>query len=55
MLPQDIMLLICQELGARREFATLYHCSIVSRRIASIAVEQLYRLAIKTSVMPFSY
>lgn len=44
MLPQDIMLLICQELGARREFATLYHCSIVSRRIASIAVEQLYSI-----------
>ncbi|KAI1114613.1 hypothetical protein F5Y14DRAFT_450916 [Nemania sp. NC0429] len=43
-LPQDIMLLICQELGARREFATLYHCSRVSRRIASIAVEQLYSI-----------
>ncbi|KAI1162282.1 hypothetical protein F5B18DRAFT_388489 [Nemania serpens] len=43
-LPQDIMLLICQELGARREFATLYRCSMVSRRIASIAVEQLYSI-----------
>ncbi|KAI3343281.1 hypothetical protein F4824DRAFT_3164 [Ustulina deusta] len=43
-LPQDIMLLICQELGACREFATLYHCSMVSRRIASIAVEQLYSI-----------
>ncbi|KAI0430498.1 hypothetical protein F5Y09DRAFT_307660 [Xylaria sp. FL1042] len=41
-LPQDIMLLICRELGACREFATLYHCSMVSHRIASIAVEQLY-------------
>ncbi|KAI0873331.1 hypothetical protein GGS24DRAFT_399945 [Hypoxylon argillaceum] len=41
-LPQDIMLLICQELGARREFTTLYRCAMVSRRIASIAVEQLY-------------
>ncbi|KAI0455266.1 hypothetical protein F5B21DRAFT_472557 [Xylaria acuta] len=43
-LPQDIMLLICQELGARREFATLYRCSLLSRRVASIAVEQLYRI-----------
>ncbi|KAI1306573.1 hypothetical protein F5Y03DRAFT_134436 [Xylaria venustula] len=41
-LPQDIMLLICQELGTSRDFTTLYHCSMVSRRIASIAVEQLY-------------
>ncbi|KAI8626100.1 hypothetical protein F5Y19DRAFT_232830 [Xylariaceae sp. FL1651] len=44
MLPQDIILLICQELGAHREFATLYRCSMVSRRFASIAVEQLYRI-----------
>ncbi|KAI8944992.1 hypothetical protein F4801DRAFT_157390 [Xylaria longipes] len=43
-LPQDIMLLICQELGARREFATLYRCSLLSRRVASIAVEQLYSI-----------
>ncbi|TRX91260.1 hypothetical protein FHL15_007865 [Xylaria flabelliformis] len=43
-LPQDILLLICQELGARREFTTLYRCSLVSRRVASIAVEQLYSI-----------
>ncbi|KAI2637281.1 hypothetical protein GGS21DRAFT_489057 [Xylaria nigripes] len=42
MLPQDIMLLICQELGARREFTTLYRFSFLSRRTASIALEQLY-------------
>ncbi|KAJ8121939.1 hypothetical protein O1611_g9970 [Lasiodiplodia mahajangana] len=41
-LPQDIMLLICQELGARREFTTLYHCSMAGSRLASLAVEQLY-------------
>lgn len=41
-LPQEVMLLICRELGVRREFATLFHCSIVNRRIASIAIEQLY-------------
>ncbi|KAI1739929.1 hypothetical protein F4680DRAFT_420712 [Xylaria scruposa] len=43
-LPQDILLLICQELGARREFTTLYRCSLISRRVASIAVEQLYSI-----------
>ncbi|KAI0468337.1 hypothetical protein F4859DRAFT_211895 [Xylaria cf. heliscus] len=43
-LPQEIMLLIWQELGARREFATLYRCSLLSRRLASIAVEQLYSI-----------
>ncbi|KAI1810365.1 hypothetical protein GGS20DRAFT_203336 [Poronia punctata] len=41
-LPQDIMLLICQELGGRQEFATLYNCSLTSRRLAGIAIEQLY-------------
>ncbi|KAI0554318.1 hypothetical protein F4679DRAFT_353401 [Xylaria curta] len=43
-LPQDILLLICQELGAHREFTTLYRCSLLSRRVASIAVEQLYSI-----------
>ncbi|KAJ2980951.1 hypothetical protein NUW58_g6811 [Xylaria curta] len=38
------MLLICQELGARRDFTTLYHCALLSRRVASIAVEQLYSI-----------
>ncbi|TGJ88411.1 hypothetical protein E0Z10_g304 [Xylaria hypoxylon] len=47
-LPQDILLLICRELGALREFTTLYHCSTVSRRVASIAVEQLYGFVIGT-------
>lgn len=42
-LPQEIILLICQELGARREFDTLYRCALLGRRVASIAVEQLYR------------
>ncbi|KAI0015448.1 hypothetical protein F4780DRAFT_764058 [Xylariomycetidae sp. FL0641] len=41
-LPQDVMLLLCQELAARRDFATLFSCSQLSTRIASIALEQLY-------------
>ncbi|KAI1326638.1 hypothetical protein F5Y16DRAFT_223940 [Xylariaceae sp. FL0255] len=41
-LPQEIILIICGELGSRHEFTTLYKCSQVSRRVASIAVEQLY-------------
>ncbi|KAI0512726.1 hypothetical protein F5B22DRAFT_290920 [Xylaria bambusicola] len=41
-LPQDIMLLICEELGLRRQFGTLFNCSLVNHRTASIAVEQLY-------------
>ncbi|KAH8157723.1 hypothetical protein CIB48_g10528 [Xylaria polymorpha] len=43
-LPQEIILLICQELGARREFDTLYRCALLGRRVASIAVEQLYSI-----------
>lgn len=42
-LPQEIMLLLCQELGARHDFTTLYRCSFISRNVASIALEQLYR------------
>ncbi|KAI1423552.1 hypothetical protein F5Y12DRAFT_524532 [Xylaria sp. FL1777] len=43
-LPQEIMLLICRELGACRDFTTLYRCSMASYRMASIAVERLYSI-----------
>ncbi|KAI1268409.1 hypothetical protein F5Y18DRAFT_441196 [Xylariaceae sp. FL1019] len=43
-LPQDIWLLIAKELGERREFNTLFCCSVVSRKVSSLAVEQLYSI-----------
>ncbi|KAI0128722.1 hypothetical protein BJ170DRAFT_622715 [Xylariales sp. AK1849] len=43
-LPQDIILLLCQQLALRRDFPTLFRCSLVSRRVASIALEQLYSI-----------
>ncbi|KAI1465239.1 uncharacterized protein F4812DRAFT_466681 [Daldinia caldariorum] len=43
-LPQEIFLLLCEELAARRDFRTLFNCALVSRRIASIALEQIYRI-----------
>ncbi|KAK6949931.1 hypothetical protein Daesc_008254 [Daldinia eschscholtzii] len=41
-LPQEIFLLLCEELAARRDFGTLFNCALVSRRFASIALEQIY-------------
>ncbi|KAI8966695.1 hypothetical protein F5Y11DRAFT_361748 [Daldinia sp. FL1419] len=43
-LPQEICLLLCEELAARRDFGTLFNCSLVSRRVASIALEQMYSI-----------
>ncbi|KAI0844870.1 hypothetical protein F5Y00DRAFT_273541 [Daldinia vernicosa] len=43
-LPQEIFLLLCEELAARRDFGTLFNCSLVNRRIASIALEQIYSI-----------
>ncbi|KAI1658275.1 hypothetical protein F4813DRAFT_395968 [Daldinia decipiens] len=43
-LPQEIFLLLCEELAARRDFGTLFNCSLVSRRIASVALEQIYSI-----------
>ncbi|KAI0114787.1 hypothetical protein F4814DRAFT_459669 [Daldinia grandis] len=43
-LPQEIFLLLCEELAARRDFGTLFNCSLVSRRFASIALEQIYSI-----------
>ncbi|KAK6207261.1 hypothetical protein LQW54_007345 [Pestalotiopsis sp. IQ-011] len=41
-LPQDIILLICKELAWQRDFSTLFNCSLVSTRVARLALEQLY-------------
>ncbi|ORY68504.1 uncharacterized protein BCR38DRAFT_133652 [Pseudomassariella vexata] len=41
-LPQEIVLLVCQALAVQNDFSTLFRCSLVSRRVASIALEQLY-------------
>ncbi|KAI2631070.1 hypothetical protein GGR54DRAFT_635673 [Hypoxylon sp. NC1633] len=43
-LPQEIILLVCEELATRRDFHTLFQCSLVSHRVASIALEQLYSI-----------
>ncbi|KAI1758984.1 hypothetical protein GGR53DRAFT_185969 [Hypoxylon sp. FL1150] len=43
-LPQEIILLLCEELAAHRDFDTLFQCSVVSRRVARIALEKLYSI-----------
>ncbi|KAK8049943.1 hypothetical protein PG994_011673 [Apiospora phragmitis] len=43
-LPQDIILLLCEELAHRHDLATLLQVSLVSRRTASVALEQLYSI-----------
>ncbi|KAI1435138.1 hypothetical protein GGR50DRAFT_694472 [Xylaria sp. CBS 124048] len=41
-LPQEMILQICKELGAEGDFATLRNCALVSRRVSTIALEELY-------------
>ncbi|KAI0004869.1 hypothetical protein F4779DRAFT_599118 [Xylariaceae sp. FL0662B] len=43
-LPPDILLLLCEVIAARRDFGSLFRCSLTSRRLASIALEQLYSI-----------
>ncbi|KAF3019420.1 hypothetical protein E8E14_012991 [Neopestalotiopsis sp. 37M] len=43
-LPQDIILLIMQELELQRDFGTLFNCSLVSSRVARVAIEHLYSI-----------
>ncbi|KAI2623920.1 hypothetical protein GGS26DRAFT_214066 [Hypomontagnella submonticulosa] len=43
-LPQEIILLLCETLAARGDFITLFHCSLVSRRVAIIALQQIYSI-----------
>jgi len=42
-LPDDIIFLICDELRQREDWATLFNLSVTCRRVAPLALSQLYR------------
>jgi hypothetical protein len=44
-LPADILVLICEELGNRQDFQTLFHCALASKSLVRSALSWLYRLA----------
>ena len=48
-LPDDILQLICDELLAARDFATLYNCAQTSKRLAQCALSDLYRIYNETT------
>ncbi len=43
MLPPDIILLICEELGNQRAFGTLFNAALSSKQIAASALLWMYR------------
>jgi hypothetical protein len=42
-IPDDILHLICEELGRKRDFGTLFTCATVNRNLAVAALSYLYR------------
>lgn len=44
-LPPDVLVLICEELGHRQDFQTLFYCALASKSLVSSALSWLYRLA----------
>ena len=42
-LPQEIVLLVCEQLASRNDFPTLFRYSLISKRVAGFALEYLYR------------
>lgn len=44
-LPDDIIQLVCDQLLAQRDFATLYNCAVSSKRLAPCALSDIYRSA----------
>lgn len=42
-LPDDVLYLICDELGERRDFGTLFSCSTASKSLGDAALRVLYR------------
>ena len=43
-LPDEVLTLICEELGQQRDFLTLYRCALSSLSLADPALRTLYRL-----------
>lgn len=42
-LPDEMLTLICQELGRDMEFGTLYNCALSARSLADPALRTMYR------------
>jgi len=42
-LPDDVLYLLCIELGFREDWATLFNCAVSCKRLAPLALSQLYR------------
>lgn len=45
-LPPEILVLVCEELGNRQDFQTLFHCALAGRTLVRSALSWLYRLAV---------
>lgn len=41
-LPEEVLGLICSELGAEHDFATLYACALASKALADPALRTMY-------------
>ncbi|KKY29161.1 hypothetical protein UCRPC4_g00130 [Phaeomoniella chlamydospora] len=50
-LPDDIIHLICEQLGAQGDFASLYRCALSSPRFCDSALKTLYRLHDRTALV----
>lgn len=42
-LPEEVLGVICSELGAVHDFATLYACSLAGKTLADPALRTMYR------------
>lgn len=42
-LPEEVLGVICSELGAEHDFATLYACSLAAKKLADPALRTMYR------------
>jgi hypothetical protein len=42
-LPGDVLVLLCEELGHRLDFRTLFNCALAGKKLATPALSWLYR------------
>ena len=53
-LPDEILTMICQELGQERDFGSLYRCALASSSLADPALRTMYQYDWVTTYLIFS-
>jgi hypothetical protein len=47
-LPDEVLSMVCQEIGLDRDFGSLYRCALASKSFADPALRTMYKYVVKS-------